>query len=63
METGVGQAEKKWTLFDLQADRTETRDLASANPERVARMTAAWFAWAKKCGFNTSRLAGKPALK
>ena len=55
--------EKKWTLFDLEGDRTETRDFASANPKRVARMTAAWFAWAKKCGFNTSRLAGKPALK
>ena len=40
--------EKRWTLFDLESDRTETNDLASANPQRVARLKKDWFAWAKK---------------
>jgi len=54
--------EKRWALFDLEVDRTETRNLASANPQRVTRMTRAWFAWAKKCGFNTGKLPGNPAF-
>ncbi len=54
--------EKRWALFDLKVDRTETRDLALANPERTVRMTKAWFAWAEKTGFKVSKLAGKPKL-
>ena len=54
--------EKRWALFDLKADRTETNDLASANPERTMHMIRAWFAWAEKTGFKVSKLAGKPKL-
>ena len=35
-----------WRLFDLDADRTETRDLSAEHPARVAELTAAWDAWA-----------------
>ena len=31
-----------WQLYDLSTDRTETRDLAAAHPDRVAEMAAAW---------------------
>ncbi len=32
----------EWELYDLRADRTETRDLAAEQPERVAVLAAAW---------------------
>ena len=37
-----------WDLYDLQADRTETRDLAATNPEQVAELTAMYEAWARR---------------
>jgi arylsulfatase len=39
-----------WQLFNLAGDRTETRDLASANPVRVAELLAEWEAWADRVG-------------
>jgi arylsulfatase len=42
--------EKQWELYDLNSDRCETMDLAHCNPARVERMSADWFAWAKKVG-------------
>jgi arylsulfatase len=41
---------RRWELYDLEADRTETGDLAAASPERVAAMSAAWYAWAEQTG-------------
>ncbi len=38
----------KWELYDLDADRTETNDLAAKHPERVKEMTAKWEAWARR---------------
>lgn len=43
-----GASDKRWELYDLAADRTETKDLARSMPERVASMAAKWGAWAKK---------------
>lgn len=37
-----------WELYDLEADRTETRDLAAEHPELVAELAAAWEAWAAR---------------
>lgn len=51
--------DKRWSLFDLEADRTETNDLASTNPKRVVRLKKDWFAWAMKCGFNIDKLPGR----
>lgn len=39
---------KAWELYDLEADRTETRNLASEHPQRVSEMTVTWEAWAKR---------------
>jgi arylsulfatase A-like enzyme len=39
-----------WELYDMNIDRTETTNLADANPERVDRMAAAYKAWAKRVG-------------
>ncbi len=40
----------KWELYDLDADRTEMQDLASANPELVKELTDAYAKWAKATG-------------
>jgi arylsulfatase len=37
-----------WELYDLDADRTETADLAGQATERVAEMAAIWEQWARR---------------
>ena len=37
-----------WELYDMEADRTEQHDLASAEPQRLATMVGQWEAWAKR---------------
>ncbi len=36
-----------WELYDIEADRTEMHDLASAQPERTRAMVQKWEAWAR----------------
>jgi len=38
---------KPWELYDLEADRTEMRELAGVHPQRVEQMAARWRAWAE----------------
>jgi arylsulfatase len=38
----------RWELYDLHADRSETTDLAAAQPDRVAKMATRWEAWARR---------------
>lgn len=45
-----GSNVRKWELFDMELDRTETNDLASRFPQRVAEMEAEWLQWARKTG-------------
>ncbi|MFI4852234.1 MAG: arylsulfatase [Gimesia chilikensis] len=50
----------RWELYDLEQDRTETNNLASHNPERVAQMKAAWQEWAELTGVaNQKHQRGK----
>ena len=42
----------RWELYDIETDRTETRDLAQQYPERVQQLTAAWEAWAERTQAN-----------
>jgi arylsulfatase A-like enzyme len=37
-----------WELYNLGADRSETRDLAGVETARMAAMTAQWNAWAER---------------
>ena len=46
----VREYERPWELYDLRTDRAEMRDLAAAEPDRLAAMTAAWEAWATGTG-------------
>jgi arylsulfatase len=38
----------KWELYNMLADRTETHDLASAEPEKLKELIAKWEAWATR---------------
>ncbi|MBN1344260.1 MAG: arylsulfatase [Phycisphaerae bacterium] len=38
----------KWELYDMEADRTELKDLAENQPEKVNEMVALYDAWAKR---------------
>ncbi|MCO6044824.1 arylsulfatase [Aeoliella sp. ICT_H6.2] len=42
-----GVREDRWQLYDMQADRTETNNLADEMPEKVNELAAIWEAWAK----------------
>ncbi len=39
-----------WELYDLAADRTESRNLAADQPQRVTRLSAEYDRWAQRCG-------------
>lgn len=39
-----------WELYDLDTDRSESTDLAAAEPGRVAAMTRRWQGWADSVG-------------
>lgn len=41
---------RDWELYDMEADRTETHDLAAQHPQRVAQMVSQYEAWARRCG-------------
>jgi arylsulfatase len=38
-----------WELYDMSANRTETRNLAVQQPQRVKQMGAAWNQWFQAC--------------
>lgn len=40
----------EWELYDLEADRTETRNLASIHPDTVQRLATLYQEWATRCG-------------
>lgn len=42
-----GVDDKRWELYDLATDRSETTDLSGREPQRVAEMAAAWAKWAQ----------------
>lgn len=38
----------EWELYDMAADRSETRNLATDHPDEFARLAAAWEQWAER---------------
>ncbi len=42
-------------MYDLDADRTETNDLAFAYPEQVTELSDAWQASAEEVGAGSDR--------
>ena len=52
--------DRNWQLYDMEADRCELNDLASAMPEKTRSLATLWEAWARR----TRTLANaKPAKK
>jgi len=51
---GSKQAYGPWELYDLRADRSETKDLAAANPGKVQELAELW----QKCEDQFQRDAG-----
>lgn len=45
-----GRVRRRWELYDMEGDRTETTDLADEFPDRVAKLSEAWRAWAERTG-------------
>jgi len=44
-----GASDRRWELYNLAVDRTETDNLAARDPERVKAMAADWKTWARQC--------------
>jgi arylsulfatase A-like enzyme len=47
---GTGRRTGTWELYDLESDRTETRNLAQAEPGRTRQMIAQYDRWAASTG-------------
>ena len=50
-----------WELYDMDADRSETHNLAEKYPEEFDRMAAAYRAWAKRVGAQPWPMPTTPA--
>ncbi len=48
----VALANRKWELYHLAVDRTETNNLADTYPEKVKAMREQWRQWARKVGLK-----------
>ncbi len=46
----VTQGRDAWELYDLEADRTETRNLATDHPQKCRELATLWQNWATRCG-------------
>lgn len=44
----VSRFPDRWELYDIENDRTEMHDLATAHPERVKKMKAIYAEWAQR---------------
>ncbi len=55
----VSKHKQPWELYDLEADRTETRDLGASFPDRVQEMTALYHHWAQRCGVAAWPVGGR----
>jgi len=53
----VAKANRPWELYDTDADRTETNDLAAEYPDKVRELEAKWDAWAERA--NVLPLGGR----
>ena len=43
---------KKWELYDMRTDRTETNDLSASHPEILQSLRTKWSNWADKMNIN-----------
>ena len=46
----VAEIDKLWELYDLEADRSETNNLAAKYPDKVKDLETEYLQWAQKVG-------------
>jgi arylsulfatase A-like enzyme len=56
----VARHQAAWELYDLEADRTETRNLADRHPDKVKDLTEQYERWARRCGVVEWEKFGAP---
>ncbi len=59
----VALAGQKWELYDIEADRAEEHDLASAQPNKVAALAKLYNEWAAKVGAPHAREANTSTIE
>jgi arylsulfatase len=61
----VSEHPKAWELYDFEADRAETNDLAARHPDVVRDLSARWQTWANRVGVEsyTELLKKNPVKK
>ena len=47
--------DRRWELFNLARDRSETNDLAKQHPDRIKAMKTRWQKWALKVGVENRK--------
>jgi arylsulfatase A-like enzyme len=51
--------EIEWELYDMENDRSETKNLADEHPEIVKKLVAEWEQWARRVGAEPFNLPGE----
>jgi arylsulfatase len=59
----VAAHEEPWQLHDMEADRTETRDLSGEYPDLRAKMIGMYEKWAERCGVLPWPVRRKPGFR
>ena len=57
------KTEKRWALYDLEKDRTETNDLSGQYPQKAEVLKKAYEEWRKRTGAPAPRGPKKKAGK
>ena len=58
----MAKENRPWELYDMEADRTELRNLAAEHPARVRELTALYEEWAEGAGVAPWPWAIRPCL-
>lgn len=45
----VARGDRDWELYNVEADRSELKNIAAENPDKVRELSALYEAWAKRC--------------
>jgi arylsulfatase len=59
----VSRFPQDWELYDLDADPTETKNLAAENPDKVKELAALHEAWSERCNVRPWSLTKRNATK